>query len=128
MTILEAMKSETKKEEESFKQEFKQTSSLPSDEDEKSVRSHISHHSGLIEEEEPTSILMEADILKIMDDLVNGVYDVNVQQLWKTVDSSQYEVEDSSVCFTSSKLTRSIHIFSQSSSFPSYLPNTLRME
>lgn len=99
MTLLEAMKSEAKKEEDSCNQESKQMSPLPPDEDEKSVRSHISHHSGLIEEEEPTSILMEAEVLKIMDDLVNGVYDASVQQLWKTVESSQYKVEDSSVGF-----------------------------
>ena len=86
------MKGEAKKEEESCRQESNQMSSLPPDEDEKSVR-------GLVEEEEPISILMEAEILKTMDDLVNGVYDANVHQLWKTVDSSQYQVEDSSVGF-----------------------------
>ena len=72
------------------------TESETVEEDKKSVHSQGSEHNeSVLEEKIPP--LTEAEVVKIIEDLMRGDYDDNILALWNVVDSTQYEFEDSSV-------------------------------
>ena len=41
--------------------------------------------------------LTEAEVIKIIEDLMKGDYDANIIPLWKTVETTHYSLEDASV-------------------------------
>lgn len=41
--------------------------------------------------------LTEADVIRIIEDLMKGDYDANIIPLWKTVETTHYSLEDNSV-------------------------------
>ena len=77
--------------------EKQESSTVHEDEDSKSVHSHRSHISESLEQTEEIPPLTESGILRIINGLIHGDYDESIQLLWKTVESVQYDVEDSSV-------------------------------
>ena len=66
------------------------------EEDRKSVHSQGSEHNESVKEENIPP-LTETEVVKIIEDLMQGDYNDNILALWNVVDSTQYAFEDSSV-------------------------------
>ena len=58
-------------------------------------KSVVSHHDSVNESD--IAPLTEADVIKIIEDLMKGDYDANIIPLWKTVETTHYSLEDTSV-------------------------------
>lgn len=58
-------------------------------------KSVVSHHDSVNESD--IAPLTEAEVIKIIEDLMKGDYDANIIPLWKTVETTHYSLEDASV-------------------------------